>query len=120
MARFVNQVLQMNVRTFCCRSVRSRVGAAMVMLSSPQVRTSKQKAAERGPHLANIMRRTAPIWRTFPLAAGTWRLHWPPVAEHYYHPQQMAATTRLKPRARFELSAHDRSEEHTSELQSLR
>src|ERR1017187_6854012 len=107
MARFVNQVRQMNERTFCCRSVRSRVGAAIVMLSSPQVRTSKQKAAERGPHLTNIMRGTAPIWRTFPPPRGTWRLHWPPVAEHSYPPRKMAATTSLKPRARFELPAHD-------------
>ena len=34
-------------------------------------------------------------------------MHWPPVAEHYYHPQNMAARTSLKPRARFELPAHD-------------
>jgi transposase len=107
MARFVNQVRQMNVRTFCCRSVRSRAGATMAMLSSPQVRTSKQKAAKRGPHLPNNMRGAAPIWRTFPPPGGTWRLHWPPVAEHYYHPQKMAARTSLKPRARFELPAHD-------------
>jgi transposase len=34
-------------------------------------------------------------------------LPWPPVAEHYYHPQKMAARTSLKPRARFELPSHD-------------